>query len=491
MKKPVPTLGFQGRLGALIASSLVLYAAGTSLSWHLRQGRWGGQTGRWLEALARWRGLHILASVMRFLYFVGVPAVALFSSITLPRFMGLTGIDWFPSIVRGTALGLGGFALLALGWLYYISSLSSLPTTSQASPPSKGEATPRPYSSGATLLITAIYLEVHWAFYRSLPLLILDDRYTGVVLGFLMVVLEWFCDPAWRWSWGHAREMEKTLPGVAVAAVMAVIYLFTQNLWLCVPIHWLITVGLSRLQAPASITDLNNLGGVPLAYGILWDMDGVLIDTGEFHYQGWQQAWREEGVDFSRELFLRTFGERNDTIVRRVWPEATEADVIRVGERKEYIYRELVRTRLEAAPGVRRLLGEFREARFLQAVATSAPPANVDLVLDVLDICPYFDTVLNARDVQRGKPDPQIFLTAAGRLGLPPAHCLVIEDAISGVQAARIAGMRCLTVTTTNSREALNAAGADLVVDSLVEVKVADVAALLGIAWPLPQAGTT
>ena len=128
-------------------------------------------------------------------------------------------------------------------------------------------------------------------------------------------------------------------------------------------------------------------------------------------------------------------------------------------------------------PGAVRLLRELREAGFRQAVASSAPRANVELILEELGVEGDFGAVLCDRDVDRGKPDPQVFLRAADRLGVDPSHCLVVED-VMGVQAARSAGMACLAVTTTHPSGDL--AGADWVIASLTEATVEEVKRLIG-----------
>jgi beta-phosphoglucomutase len=178
------------------------------------------------------------------------------------------------------------------------------------------------------------------------------------------------------------------------------------------------------------------------------------------------------------EDFQHTFGWRNEEILRELLGTATpDQRVAQLGERKEELYRAAVRGRVKPLPGAVRLLRELREVGFRQAVASSAPRANIELILEELGIEGEFDTVLCDRDVDRGKPDPQVFLRAAGRLGVDPSHCLVVEDAVMGVQAARSAGMACLAVTTTHSVEGLMEA--DRVIASLTEATVEDVKRLI------------
>jgi beta-phosphoglucomutase family hydrolase len=207
-------------------------------------------------------------------------------------------------------------------------------------------------------------------------------------------------------------------------------------------------------------------------------MDGVIADTAACHLQAWQRLWAEQGVAFTAEQFRRTFGQRTTEILRGILgPDVPAEEVCALGERKEAYCRELLRRQLHVLPGVRELLAALEQAGFRQALASSAPRQNVDLILEALDVGRYFSAVVSEADVTLGKPNPQIFLLAATRLGVEPRRCLVIEDAVAGVQAAKSAGMRCLAVTTTHPGARL--AAADRVVQSLAEVGVADIEALL------------
>ncbi len=214
-----------------------------------------------------------------------------------------------------------------------------------------------------------------------------------------------------------------------------------------------------------SQTDAPRIRETAAPWGVLWDLDGVLVNTGEFHFLAWQQALAERGIPFDRTTFNRTFGMNNQGIIRDLLGEAaTPALIAELADRKETLFRALIRGRVTPLPGVTHWLPRLRELGARQAVASSAPQANIDAILDALALRPYFDVVLSG-DRLPGKPDPAVFLEAARRLGLPPHRCIVVEDAVAGVEAARRAGMRCIAVTTTNPAEALRAA--DLVLDRL------------------------
>lgn len=199
--------------------------------------------------------------------------------------------------------------------------------------------------------------------------------------------------------------------------------------------------------------------------GVLWDMDGVLVDTGEFHYQSWKEVLEEHNVPFSREFFRQTFGMNNAGVLARLLGEdLTDELQAEISDQKEARFRELIQGRAQALPGVVTWLARLQEAGFRQGIASSAPPANIDALVDELELRGYFDVIGSGADLP-AKPDPELFLEVARRLDVPTEHCIVIEDAVAGVEAARRAGMNCIAVTTTNPAAALDAA--DMVIDSL------------------------
>jgi beta-phosphoglucomutase len=209
------------------------------------------------------------------------------------------------------------------------------------------------------------------------------------------------------------------------------------------------------------------------AYAAIWDMDGTLVDTAELHFQAWEAVCRELGRDFSRADFAATFGRRNPEIFAALFGDRfSAAEVAALGDRKEELYRAAARRGVELLPGVRALLEGLHRAGFRQAIGSSAPRANLELILRLTGIERYFDALIGMEETQRGKPDPQVFQVAAERLGVPPARCVVLEDAVAGVQAARAAGMKCVAVRAVghHPEAALRQAGADLVVDSLEQV---------------------
>lgn len=220
----------------------------------------------------------------------------------------------------------------------------------------------------------------------------------------------------------------------------------------------------------------------PDAMAAIWDMDGTLVDTAELHFQAWEGACRELGRPFSRADFAATFGRRNPEILTHLFGDRfSEAEAAQIGDHKEELYRAAARAGVTPLPGVVPLLEGLHRAGFRQAIGSSAPRANLDLILDLAGIAGYFHVVVSSEDTQRGKPDPQVFVIAAQRLDVPPARCVVLEDAVAGVEAAKAGGMKSIAVRFVghHSEEALRRAGAGLVVDSLEKVSADTVRALL------------
>jgi beta-phosphoglucomutase len=216
--------------------------------------------------------------------------------------------------------------------------------------------------------------------------------------------------------------------------------------------------------------------------GIIWDMDGTLVDTAELHFAAWSAVCHENNRLFTRAEFAATFGRRNPEIVAYLFGNRFgDAESARLGERKEVLYRAAAAKGVELLPGVHPLLEGLHRAGAKQVIGSSAPRANLDLILELTRITPYLDAVVSMEDTQRGKPDPQVFLLAAASMGMPPSHCLVVEDAVAGVQAAKAGGMKCIAVRFVghHPEAKLKDAGADLVVKSLEEVGTADVLALM------------
>lgn len=207
-----------------------------------------------------------------------------------------------------------------------------------------------------------------------------------------------------------------------------------------------------------------------LRKGILWDMDGVLVDTGEYHFQAWATVLSEYGIDFSRQFFRDTFGMNNAGVLGTLLgDDLTPQLLTELSDRKEVAFREAVKGQVQPLPGVVDWLERLQRAGYRQGIASSAPPENIDALVDELELRPYFQAVISGVNMP-GKPEPHLFLEVANRLGVTPERCIVVEDAVAGVEAAIRAGMKCVALTTTNPAEALEAA--DVVVERLSDLPV-------------------
>jgi beta-phosphoglucomutase family hydrolase len=202
---------------------------------------------------------------------------------------------------------------------------------------------------------------------------------------------------------------------------------------------------------------------------VIFDLDGVLIDSGAAHHQSWRLLAAELGQEVTAGRFAASFGRQNRDIIPLLFGGGDdEARIRRLSERKEALYRDLVRGRIPALPGAVALVRDCRRSGLKLAIGSSAPVENIHLALEEMGIADCFDAVVHDADVTRGKPDPEVFLIAAERLGVPPGDCVVIEDAPSGVQAALAAGMKAVGLTTYHAADRL--AAANLVVDHLSDL---------------------
>lgn len=217
---------------------------------------------------------------------------------------------------------------------------------------------------------------------------------------------------------------------------------------------------------------------MPNQLAVVFDVDGVLTDSYAPHYQSWQRMFGEIGVEFTDEVFRGTFGRTNRDIFRELYPgQMSEDRARRLGNRKEEIYREIISERFQPMPGAVGLIDALAAAGFKLAIGSSGPPANIALTLEKLGRPDSFSAIVSGADVTRGKPDPQVFVLAAERLGVPPARCAVVEDAPPGIEAANRAGSFSIALTSTTTREEL--AHAKLIVDRLDELSPELVAALI------------
>jgi beta-phosphoglucomutase family hydrolase len=209
-------------------------------------------------------------------------------------------------------------------------------------------------------------------------------------------------------------------------------------------------------------------------------MDGVLADTGPIHFASWVKLGKRIGIEFTKEFFEQTFGQKSTTITRKlVVPEVDEENIEKWANFKEKIYREMVEGKLEPLPGVINLLTDLKLTGFKLAVGSSGPSENVDLLLNSLKIKEFFDVIITAAEVEKGKPDPDVFLIAADTINIKPENCIVIEDAPVGIEAAKRAGMKSIALTTTHNKEEL--VEAQLIIEDLSKITIDDILLLFDL----------
>ena len=212
---------------------------------------------------------------------------------------------------------------------------------------------------------------------------------------------------------------------------------------------------------------------------VIFDMDGVLIDSYRAHLEAWQRLGENLGRPVTEEAFVQTFGRVNREIFRHLWGDAfTDAEIDRWGDWKEQAYREIILKRFPGMDGAADLLDALKAAGFALAIGSSGPPENVAAALVGLRREAIFDAIVHGREVTHGKPHPEVFLKAAEKLGLEPRACAVVEDSLAGLEAAQRAGATPIGITGTFPRERL-AEKAALVVDSLRELTPEKIASLI------------
>ena len=198
----------------------------------------------------------------------------------------------------------------------------------------------------------------------------------------------------------------------------------------------------------------------------IFDHDGVLVDSLAFHQDAWVELGRRTGLRITPEFIHETFGMTNPSIFRKLLGDAHgEHDVGRYSELKEVCYRDAARGQIILMDGVRELLDRLTAAGVLLAIGSSGVRANLELTVESCGLSGRFAAIASLEDIERGKPDPQVFLVAAAKAGVHPSRAVVFEDAPVGIQAAKAAGMRAVGVTTTHPAQSLREAGADEVVD--------------------------
>lgn len=216
------------------------------------------------------------------------------------------------------------------------------------------------------------------------------------------------------------------------------------------------------------------------SWAAIFDWDGVIVDSSRAHELSWEQLARAEGRTLPADHFKRSFGMRNEQIFPDILRWTTEpAEIKRLALLKEKFYRDIIRQNgIAPIPGVMEFLEKLRAASVPCAIGSSTPRENIDCVMEIIGLRDRFKVIVAGEDVARGKPDPEVFLLAAQRLGATPDSCVVFEDAHVGIEAARAAGMKVIGVATTHPASSL--ADADRVVPRLDELRLDDIAHWFG-----------
>lgn len=206
--------------------------------------------------------------------------------------------------------------------------------------------------------------------------------------------------------------------------------------------------------------------------GVIFDWDGVVIDSSTHHEESWNRLAREEGLFLPQDHFLKGFGMKNEAIIPRIlnWTQ-TPNEITRLSLRKEVLYRKIIEEwGIEPLRGVRTLLERFEDGGIPCAIGSSTHRLNITTSLELLGLGRFFRNLVTAEDVQQGKPNPEVFLLAAKGLGRNPNRCVVFEDAPMGIEAALAGGMKAIGLTTTHSKSVL--AKATLVIRRLDEMDI-------------------
>ena len=213
---------------------------------------------------------------------------------------------------------------------------------------------------------------------------------------------------------------------------------------------------------------------VPNSWAVLFDMDGVLVENTNFHINAWLHFSQRYGHPLTRDQYLENINGRvsADAMAYMFGHPVSADELVTFTEEKEGIYRELYAPHLRPTAGLIPFLDALKAQNVRLAVGTSAPVSNVQFTLDGLSIRAYFDAVVDSSMIRHGKPDPEVYLTAANRVGIDPARCVVFEDALAGIEAGIRAGMAVVALTTTHTRAELTNSGAALIVADFTELSV-------------------
>ena len=216
-----------------------------------------------------------------------------------------------------------------------------------------------------------------------------------------------------------------------------------------------------------------------MRYALIFDMDGVIIDSNPYHKIAWEHFLEIKGVPFNDNIFNNIIsGKTGDTSIRILLGGDLSMELVKgYLEEIDGEFQEILRQtdQLEPVAGVPEFLDRIKKAGHKTALATSAPPGNVDLTMDKLHLREYFDLIIDKTHVTNGKPDPEVYLTTVEKLAVKKDDCIVFEDSLAGIASAISAGLRVVGVTTGHDREELLEAGVTRVIDNFINLTVQEI----------------
>lgn len=214
---------------------------------------------------------------------------------------------------------------------------------------------------------------------------------------------------------------------------------------------------------------------------VIFDMDGVIVDNHQYHLKSWLSFFEKHNISMSEDEYKQKVNGRPmqevilDLFDKDMSPEQASA----LGNEKEILYRDMYRKDIKPAAGLKQFLDILVQNNIPRAVATSAPPANVQFTMENTGLATYFPAIVDGTMVHKGKPDPEVYLIAAKKLNMPPEQCIVFEDAMLGIQSGKNAGMKVVGVATTHTRQELEQANTDLVIGNFENLRIEQLKALI------------
>ncbi len=191
---------------------------------------------------------------------------------------------------------------------------------------------------------------------------------------------------------------------------------------------------------------------------VIFDMDGVIVDNIQYHLKAWQQTCKKHGIELTKDRFDRELNGRTmkDTVNILFNREFSPEELKTFSDEKESLYRDIYREYITPTPGLIEFLSHLKDAGIPMAIATSAPPENVEFTLKLTQTEHFFTDIVDSSMVTQGKPHPEVYLKAAATLQYSPDQCFVFEDAIKGIEAGKASGATVIAITTTHVEEELS-----------------------------------